>query len=138
MSPHETPPPLPPVAPHYTADPVTGLAGDMLGYLLIVAGMVGMCLLACFLVVMERPDRDNMSILTLLVGFTATSVGAILAFLTSLRNRDAINKVHVSLNSRLSEWMAQAEAAKEAATRAAYAAGVSDQLQGKPSDQGKP
>lgn len=88
-------------------------------YLIAVAVMVGLSLAAVVAVTVIRPDQENASIYALIFASTGPTTLALLAFMKA-------QETHLSVNSRLEQFIRNAERAQRAegelAGRAAGAA----------------
>lgn len=95
-------------------------------YVLVVVGIGVSAIMAIALISVMRPTQDNVPVITQIIGFAGATIAASLAFVKGLSNGAATEQVHLTLNSRLSEWREQTErdkqAAKDAADKAALEA----------------
>lgn len=92
-------------------------------YVLVVLVVVLVCSVISVGLILTRPGSDNTPLILTIVGFGSSLVAAISAFLKGDDNQRAIQEVHLSLNSRLTEWMVAMHAAAEAKAAAAMAEG---------------
>lgn len=81
-------------------------------YLVAVAFMSLLVVIAVLLITFLRPDKDNSTLITLVIGSLVPTTGTILAFMKS-------QETHLSVNSRLDEFMKTAKVS-------AYDKGVRD------------
>lgn len=87
--------------------------------LLVMVG-VGIAIVGLLI---ARPNSDNTSLVVTIMGLGGTIIASLSAYLKSSDNQRAIQEVHLSLNSRLTEWMESTQRAAEAKAEAAQAAG---------------
>lgn len=88
-------------------------------YAVVVVGVSLGALMAIALITVMRPTADNVPVITQIIGFAGATIAATLAFVKGLANGAATEQVHLTLNSRLSEWREQTERDKQAAKDAA-------------------
>lgn len=69
-------------------------------YLVAVVVMTLLMIVGILVISIMRPDKDNSIQITMIVGFTTTTTGAILAFMKS-------QETHLSVNSRLDGFIKQ-------------------------------
>jgi tellurite resistance protein TehA-like permease len=79
---------------------------------------------AIVIITLVRPGADNLALETEIATITVPTLVGLMAYLKSAQVARQVQEVHISLNSRLSEWMKQNEESKQAAVIAARAEGV--------------
>lgn len=82
-----------------------------LPYLVAVVAMMAIAFVAIVVIVIMLPDRDNMPLIGVIVGFLAPTTLSLLAFMKA-------QETHLSVNSRLDGFMRNAETAALAQGRA--------------------
>jgi hypothetical protein len=83
--------------------------------LIVITVLILSCLVAVVTVLIARPEQDNMIAITAIIGFSTVTLTSVLALVASKKNAGAIQEVHYSLNSRLSQLLQET---KDAATGA--------------------
>lgn len=106
---------LPPSSPPLGTIPAVPVPKDRTGiYVAVVVGMAALAVLGIVALEVLRPAADNNPIIIQLIGFTTTTTGILVALLKGGENSTAIQDVHFSLNSRLTELLARTAEAKRA------------------------
>lgn len=95
-------------------------------YVLVILLVTLVCSMIAVGVLVARPGDDNTAIILMIGGFGSSVIAAIAAFLKSEDNNRAIQEVHLSLNSRLTEWMTEMKNAAYIQARAAKAQGKAE------------
>ena len=108
---------VPPVPPP-TVSPTTLIA--IVAVVLVMFAAMG----AIVIITLVRPGADNLALETEIATITVPTLVGLMAYLKSAQVARQVQEVHISLNSRLSEWMKQNEESKQAAVIAARAEGV--------------
>ncbi len=73
-------------------------------YVIATVIMASVCVLALVFINYTRPDKDNSTLNTMIIGFTTTTTWALLAFLKA-------QETHLSVNSRLDQFIKNADRA---------------------------
>lgn len=73
-------------------------------YLVAVIAMVGIAFVAIVVIMVMLPERDNMPLIGIIMGFLAPTTLSLLAFMKA-------QETHLSVNSRLDGFMRNAESA---------------------------
>ncbi len=76
-------------------------------YLLTVVIMVLVTVIAILFIIAKRPDSDNTALIGQVLGIVAPTTAAILALMKANAASVQAYDTHMSINSRLDEWMAQ-------------------------------
>ena len=83
---------------------------------LVIIALVGA--LSIVAVTLARPHEDNTAIYTQIVGMIVPTTAAILALIRVGETNEAVQNVHISLNSRLSQLLEKTESSSRAAGKA--------------------
>jgi hypothetical protein len=83
---------------------------------LVILSLIGA--LSIVLVTLARPHEDNTAIYTQIVGMLVPTSAAILALIKVNQTSEAVQNVHISLNSRLTQLLEQTELASRAKGKA--------------------
>lgn len=95
-------------------------------YVLVILLVTLVCSMIAVGVLVARPGGDNTAIILMIGGFGSSVIAAIAAFLKSEDNNRAIQEVHLSLNSRLTEWMTEMKNSSDKQAVAAKAQGMAE------------
>ena len=94
-------------------------------FYLLIASIFGLSLigvLAIILISFLRPNIDNTVLITTVIGFLTPTLASLIAVVKSFHNANAIEELHLAVNSRLTELLQQTSLAANLAGRAAAAA----------------
>lgn len=93
------------------------LKANVFAYLFMVVGVMLVSVLAIIAITLARPKQDNTALITSVIGMATPTVAALLALIKSGETARAVQEVHVSLNSRLTQLLAQTALAERTAGR---------------------
>jgi hypothetical protein len=93
-------------------------------YVLTILGVAFCAIAAIVLIEVTRPTTDNLPLAATIIGFAGATIASISAIIKSERVEGKVDEVHLSLNSRLTEWMTAMAAASDERAAAARAEGV--------------
>lgn len=83
--------------------------------IVITAAMLVLAIATVMTIIVIRPAADNTILITAILGFFTTTTAAVLGLVKSNENSTNISDLHVVVNSRLTELLAQTAAAAKLA-----------------------